>query len=128
MDVGGREEGTYLVQYVFQKNQYFFLSCTKYILGKSMLRHFNGQPETTEFGIGGKSSFSMPRHVYLGNDSDIPLTGIFDNFPYLFLCIKSLLFFSLAYRSSYLRKTRILPDFYPPSQSFCQMPMEIVHF
>ena len=48
-------------------------------------------------------------------DGYVSFAGIFDNFLYLFLCIKSLLFFSFSYRASYLCKTRILFDFDSPT-------------
>ena len=70
----------------------------------------------------------MARHIYFGDDGDIPLTGIFDDVPYFFLCIESLLFFSFAYRTASPGEVRILLDFDAPSQSFCQMPVEVVHF
>ena len=64
---------------------------------------------------GGKCCFGMPRHVNFRNDGYVSFAGIFDNFLYLFLCIKSLLFFSFSYRASYLCKTRILFDFDSPT-------------
>ena len=98
-----------------QEMQDFFFSCTKYILSKSVLWYFNRLTETTEFRISGKCCFGMPRHVNFRNDGYVSFAGIFDNFLYLFLCIKSLLFFSFSYRASYLCKTRILFDFDSPT-------------
>ena len=93
-----------------------------------MLRHFDGQPEAAQLRMGRKSSFRVSRHIYLGHDGDIALAGIADYFTYLFLCVESVLFFCLSYRTSYLGKARIPLDFYPPSQPFRQVPVEIVHF
>ena len=88
MDVLGRENVHYLGIYVLKKIEGLFLAHAQHVISNPPtcpdLVRTSG---TAQFGVGGKGSQHVPRHVYFGNHRNIALGGVSYYLPCLILCI-----------------------------------------
>ena len=102
------------------------------------MAHFIRTSRATKLGIGGQGSLHVARHVYFGNDSDVPLARILHDIPCILLCIEPSIRLSVvdicivshdgacAFGAN-LRQFGILFNLNAPALVVSQVPMKGVH-